>query len=78
MMQFLEKTRRFLWLFVELAFLTILSVILIHLILGDNSGVFVTSVADNVKQFTTDAPTPSLIGIGVILAIIYLVMQRIR
>ena len=50
-MQILEKTRRFLWLFVELGFLTILSVILIYLILGDNSGVFVTSVADNVKKF---------------------------
>ena len=73
-----EKTRRFLWLFVELGFLTILSVILIYLILGDNSGVFVTSVADNVKQFANDVPTPSLIGIGVILAIVYLVMQRIR
>jgi len=79
MMQFLEKTRRFLWLFVELGFLTILSVILIYLILGnDNSGVFVSSVADNVKKFAADVPTPSLIGIGVILAIIYLVMQRIR
>jgi hypothetical protein len=78
MMLFLEKARRFLWLFVELGFLTILSVILIYLILGDNSGVFVTSVAENVKTFATDVPTPSLIGIGVIVAIIYLVMQRVR
>jgi hypothetical protein len=78
MMQFLEKSRRFLWLFVELGFLAILSVILIYLILGENSGVFVTSVADNVKKFTSDVPTPSLIGIGVILAIVYLVMQRVR
>jgi len=78
MMLFLEKARRFLWLFVELGFLTILSVILIYLILGDNSGVFVTSVASNVKQFANDVPTPSLIGIGVIVALVYLVMQRIR
>jgi hypothetical protein len=78
MMQFLEKTRRFLWLFVELGFLTILSVILLYLILGENSGVFVTSVANNVMKFAGAVPTPSLIGIGVILAIIYLVMQRIR
>ena len=78
MMQYLEKTRRFLWLFVELGFLTILSAILLHLILGNNSGVFVTSVADNVKKFAGEVPTPSLIGIGVIIAIIYLVMQRIR
>jgi hypothetical protein len=78
MMQFLEKTRRFLWLFVELGFLTILSVILLYLILGANSGVFVTSVAGKVTKFAGEVPTPSLIGIGVILAIIYLVMQRIR
>ena len=78
MLQYLEKARRFLWLFVELGFLTILSVILLYLILGENSGVFVTSVADNVMKFAGAAPTPSLIGIGVILAIIYLVMQRIR
>jgi hypothetical protein len=78
MMQFLEKARRFLWLFVELGFLTILSVILLFLILGENSGVFVTSVADNVKKFAGEVPTPSLIGIAVVIAIIYLVMQRIR
>ena len=50
-MEILEKTRRLLWLFVELAFLTILSVILIYLILGDSSGVFVKSVTDNVMKF---------------------------
>jgi hypothetical protein len=78
MLEFLEKTRRYLWLFVELGFLTILSLILIYLLLGDGSGVFVKSVADNVMKFTTGVPTASLLGIGVILAIIYLVMQRIR
>lgn len=77
-MQWLEKTRRFLWLFVELGFLAVLASILLFLILGDNSGVFVTSVANNVKQFANDVPTPSLIGIGVVVAIVYLVMQRIR
>jgi hypothetical protein len=78
MMNFLEKARRFLWLFVELGFLTILAIILIYLILGENSGIFVRSVADNVILFASEVPTPSLIGIAVILAIIYLVMQRIR
>ncbi len=78
MLEMLEKTRRFLWLFVELGFLTILSAILIYLILGENSGVFITSVAGNVMKFAGAVPTPSLIGIGVILAIVYLVMQRIR
>ena len=78
MLDYLERTRRFLWLFVELGFLTVLSVILIYLILGDDSGVFVKSVADNVTKFAGGVPTPSLIGIGVIVAMIVLVMQRIR
>ena len=78
MMEFLEKTRRYLWLFVELGFLTVLSVILIYLLLGEGSGVFVKSVANNVMKFANDVPTASLLGIGVIMAIIYLVMQRIR
>ena len=78
MLDFLERARRFLWLFVELGFLTVLSAILIHLILGENSGVFITSVAGNVTKFAGEVPTPSLIGIGVILAIVVLVMQRVR
>jgi hypothetical protein len=78
MLDFLERARRFLWLFVELGFLTILSVILIYLILGDDSGGFVKSVADNVTKFAAAVPTPSLIGIGVIIALIVLVMQRVR
>ena len=78
MMNILEQVRRFLWLFVELGFLAILSVILIFLILGDNSGAFVKSVADNVMKFASAVPTPSLIGITVILAIIYMVMNRLR
>jgi len=78
MLDFLEKTRRFLWLFVELGFLAVLSLILIHLILGENSGGYVQSVADNVAKFASGVGTSSLIGIGVLLAIVYLVMQRIR
>ena len=78
MMEFLEKTRRLLWLFVELGFLAVLSLILIHLLLGDGSGGYVNSVAENVMKFASGVGTSSLIGIGVILAIIYLLMQRMK
>ena len=74
----LENVRRFLWLFVELSFLSILSVILIFLILGDNSGVFVKSVTENVMKFTADVPTPSLIGLGVLFTVIYLIINRLK
>ena len=78
MMDLLEKTRRFLWLFVELGFLAVLSLILIHLLLGEGSSGYVSSVAENVTKFASGMGTSSLIGIGVVLAIIYLLMQRMR
>jgi len=51
MLDFLSRTKQYLWMFVEIGFLTVLSIILIHLLLGPNSGIFVTSVADNVLKF---------------------------
>ncbi|HEY7457624.1 MAG TPA: hypothetical protein VH765_02625 [Xanthobacteraceae bacterium] len=78
MMDFLERARRALWLFVELGFLTVLSLMLIYLILGQDSGAFVTSVADNVLSFANAMPTQSLVGIAIVLALILLVVQRMR
>ena len=78
MLQYLDVARRYLWAFVELGFLAVLAIILIYLLLGENSGTFVVSVARNVTQFTSEVQAASLIGIGVILAIIYLLAQRMK
>jgi hypothetical protein len=78
MLDVLEKTKRYLWAFVEIGFAGILAVMLIYLILGQNSGILVLSVADNVMKFANAVPTSSLIGLALILAIIYMVMNRIR
>ncbi len=78
MMDILDRTRRYLWTFVELGFVSVLAIMLIYLILGQNSGVFVLSVADNVMKFASEVPTPSLIGLALILAIIYLIMNRLK
>jgi hypothetical protein len=78
MMNFLDKAKRFLWAFVEVGFLTVLSIILIYLILGQNSGAFVLSVADNVTKFATAVPTPSLVGLTIILALFYIIMRRMK
>jgi hypothetical protein len=78
MMDFLDKAKRYLWAFVELGFASILAIILIYLILGQNSGVFVLGVADNVMKFANAVPTPSLIGMAVVLAMAYLIMIRLR
>ena len=77
-MDVLDKAKTYLWAFVELAFAGILAIMLIFLILGRSSGMFVLSVADNVTKFANAVPTPSLIGLAVILALVYVIMQRLR
>ncbi len=76
MWKFMDTSKRFLWEFVELGFAAVLAIMLIYLILGQSSGVFVLSVADNVTKFANGVPTPSLIGLALLLALIYLIMQR--
>jgi hypothetical protein len=78
MLDVLDKIKRYLWAFVEIGFAGILAIMLIYLILGQDSGIVVLSVADNVMKFANALPTSSLIGLALILAIIYLVMNRLR
>jgi len=73
----IESVRKFLWLFVEIGFLTVLATIVTYLILGDSSGVFVKSVTDNVMKFAAGMPTASLIGLASLVAIIYIVTNRL-
>jgi len=78
MLDYLQKAKQYLWAFVEIGFLTLLVVILIYLILGQNSGVFVSSVADNVLKFANAIPTQSLVGIAIVLALVFLLANRVR
>ena len=77
MIERIETVKRFLWAFVELGFVALLAIVLIYLLLGQSSGEYVTSVAGNVAKFANEAST-SLIGIGIILAILYVITQRWR
>ena len=74
----MATAKQILWECVELGFVGILAIMLVYLILGQGSGVFVLSVADNVTKFASGVPTPSLIGLALILAIIYLIMNRLN
>jgi nitrate reductase gamma subunit len=79
MLSYLEKAKQYLWAFVEVGFLTVLSVILIYLILGpDSSGVFVSGVADNVLKFSSAIPAQSLVGLAIVLALVILLARRMR
>jgi len=78
MLGYLQKAKQYLWAFVEIGFLTILSIILIYLILGADSGVFVSGVADNVLKFAAAVPAQSLVGIAIVLALVILLTNRMR
>jgi len=79
MLDYLQKVKQYLWAFVEVGFLTVLSIILIYLILGpESSGVFVTGVANNVLKFAAAVPEQSLVGLAIVLALVFLVAKRMR
>ena len=75
MWKFVDTAKQVLWEFVELAFLAVLALVLIHLLLGAGAGGYVSSVADNVTKFAA-AGSAGVLGIIVVLAIIYLVLRR--
>ena len=78
MLKHLATAKRVLWEIVELGFASVLAIMLLYLLMGQGSGTFVLSVADNVTKFAAAVPTPSLIGLAIVLGIIYLIMKRFR
>jgi hypothetical protein len=78
MLAIIDKTRRYLWAFVELAFVALLAIILLYLLVGQDSGSYVLSVIDNVTKLASGIPTPSLIGLAIIGLLVYMVALRVR
>ena len=77
-MDFLIKAKQYLWIFVEIGFLAVLSIVLIHLIIGPNSGIFVSSVTDNVLKFANGIQPQAMVGLAIVLALVVLISNRIR
>ncbi len=78
MLAFMDTTRRYLWAFVELAFAALLAIMLLYLLVGQDSGSYVLSVVDNVTKLAGGIPTPSLIGLGIVGLLVYMVALRVR
>jgi hypothetical protein len=78
MLNFLENSKRYLREFVEIGFLAVLAIILVYLILGQDSGAFVSGVADNVAKFVAAVTAPAVIGIAIIAAMVYVLAPRWR
>lgn len=75
MWKFVATAKTVLWEFVELAFLVVLAILLIHVLLGAGGGPYVAQVADAVTKFAGTASS-GLLGVVIILGIIYLVLRR--
>ena len=78
MIVFLNTASRYLWAFVEFAFVAVLAIVLLYFILGPNAGGYVQSVIDNIMKFAGGIPTPSLIGLAIVGLLVYMVAQRIK
>jgi uncharacterized membrane protein len=77
MLGVLDKVKTYLWAFVEIGFVGILAILLVHLILGSQAGDFVGSVAKNLIDFANALETPSLVGIAIVIGLVYLVRRRL-
>jgi hypothetical protein len=78
MLDYLQKAKQYLWMFVEIGFLAILTIILLHLILGPDSGIFVTTVADNVLKFANGVQPQALVGLAIVLALVILLTNKMK
>jgi len=78
MREYVDIAKRMLREFIEIGFLILLALVLIHLLLGPTSGTYVTQVADNVAKFVAAVGAPGVIGIAIILTLVYLIAPRWR
>jgi len=78
MLDFLDKVKRYLWAFIELAFAAVLAIMLIYIIMGTDAGLFVNTVALNVLKFADAVKGPTLVGLAIVLALIFLVTNRLK
>ncbi len=66
------------WLIVEVAFLLVVLCVLLNIILGRESGGFVSSVAANALDFLQKVPSGSFLGIFLILTAYWLIKSRAK
>jgi hypothetical protein len=76
--KYLDTARRYLWLAAEIAFLIVLVSVLLHLMLGQNSGGFVKGVYDNLVAFGRDVPGATLLGVGALMLLVWYIQQRLK
>jgi ABC-type Fe3+ transport system permease subunit len=78
MNRFLDKTRHYLWIAVEISFLIVVLSVLLHIALGQSSGGFVKDVYDNLVAFGNAVPGATLLGVGALMLLVWYIQQRMK
>jgi hypothetical protein len=77
MTDILDQVRRIGWLAVEAALLIVILCVLLNIILGSESGSFVSSVAANATSFVQGLPAGALLGLVLIILVYWFVTTRV-
>ena len=72
----IEQIRKIGWLAAEAALLLIVFCILLNILLGKDSGPYISSVADNASKFLGSLPPGVTLGVALILALYWFVKSR--
>jgi len=72
----IERIRKLGWLTVEAALLLIVLCVLLNIILGKDSGPFITSVAANTTQLLQAIPPGTFLGVILVVVLYWLIRSR--
>ena len=72
----IEQIRKVGWLVIEAAFLLVVLCVLLNIILGKESGIFISSVAANALDFLQKVPAGTTLGIFLILILYWVYKSR--
>lgn len=72
----IEQIRKIGWLVIEAAFVLVVLCVLLNIILGKDSGSFISSVAANAMDFLQKVPPGTFLGIFLILVVYWLYKSK--
>jgi ABC-type spermidine/putrescine transport system permease subunit I len=75
-MQTIEQLVRIGWRIVEIALLLVILCLLLSILLGNDGGAFINTVAANARRFLQDVPPGSFLGVVLILLLYWYFRSR--
>ena len=73
----ISKLTKFGWQVIESVLLLVILCVLLHIVLGNDSGSFITAVAANATEFMKQVPSGTFLGIFLILFLYWLIRRKV-